>query len=153
MPNIATLLKSEITRLARKEIRGEVSMLKKASASHRRHIASLKRKISELERQVRHASRRQPAAADQESSSPKNRFSAKGLKSLRSRLGVSAADFAKLLGASMQSVYNWEHGKTTPRPAQVASIAALRSIGRREANQRLEATREDKKAARSRKKG
>lgn len=151
MPNIATLLKAEITRLARKEIRGEVDSLKKASTGHRRQIALLKRQIAQLERQVRTASRKPAAVADAQSESPKNRFSAKGLKSLRARLGVSAADLAKLLGASMQSVYNWERGKTMPRPSQVVSIASLRSIGRREAVRRLEEVSTDKKKARSRK--
>ena len=151
MPNIATLLKAEITRLARKEIRGEVDSLKKASAGHRRQIALLKRQIAQLERQVRLASRQPAAVAAAQSESPKNRFSAKGLKSLRIRLGLSGADLAKLLGASMQSVYNWERGTTTPRPAQVVSIAALRSIGRREAVRRLEEVGTDTKKGRSRK--
>jgi hypothetical protein len=41
----------------------------------------------------------------------------------------------------MQSVYNWERGQTIPRAAQVAAIAGLRSIGKREAMQRLEKAR------------
>jgi transcriptional regulator with XRE-family HTH domain len=54
------------------------------------------------------------------------------------RLGLSAADLARLLGVSMQSVYNWEHKKATPRKEQVAAIAALRSVGKKEARQRLD---------------
>jgi transcriptional regulator with XRE-family HTH domain len=55
-------------------------------------------------------------------------------------LGLSAVDLARLLGVSMQSVYNWEHKKATPRKEQVAAIAALRSIGKKEAHQRLDAS-------------
>jgi transcriptional regulator with XRE-family HTH domain len=62
----------------------------------------------------------------------------KGLVSLRKRLGLSAADLARLLGVSMQSIYNWEHKKASPRKEQVAAIAALRSIGRKEALRRLD---------------
>jgi len=42
MPNIAALLKSEISRLSRREIRKEVQPLRKAAAAHRREIAALK---------------------------------------------------------------------------------------------------------------
>jgi len=67
----------------------------------------------------------------------KFRFVAKGLRSQRARLGLSADEYAKLVGVSAQSIYNWEHGHATPRPAQVAAIARLRSIGKREARAQL----------------
>jgi DNA-binding transcriptional regulator YiaG len=38
----------------------------------------------------------------------------KEIKSLRKRLGISAVKFAKLIGSNMSSVYNWEHGYTSP---------------------------------------
>ena len=40
MPNIASLLKAEIVRLARKEVRNEVGSMRKSSATHRREIAA-----------------------------------------------------------------------------------------------------------------
>lgn len=66
------------------------------------------------------------------------RFSAKGLRSLRKRLGLSAEDFGRLLSVGAQTVYNWEQEKTSPRPAQIPVIASLRKIGKREALARLE---------------
>jgi hypothetical protein len=39
----------------------------------------------------------------------------------------------------MQSVYNWERKVAVPRASQIAAIAGLRSIGKKEALQRLEA--------------
>jgi DNA-binding transcriptional regulator YiaG len=36
------------------------------------------------------------------------------------------------------TIYNWEHGKSRPRKAQLASLAALRKIGKREAKAELE---------------
>ena len=39
----------------------------------------------------------------------------------------------------MQSVYNWERKVAVPRASQIAAIAALRSTGKKEALQRLEA--------------
>ena len=52
MPNIGTLLKQEISRLSRREVRTQVGATKSATAQHRRHIAALKRQVTKLERQV-----------------------------------------------------------------------------------------------------
>ena len=53
MPNIATVFKAEIARLARKEVRGDSEGLKKAVAAQRADIASLKRRIQTLEAMVK----------------------------------------------------------------------------------------------------
>ena len=45
---------------------------------------------------------------------------------------------AKLLGSSQLSVYKWESGKIRPRAKHLQAIAALRTMGKREANARLE---------------
>jgi DNA-binding transcriptional regulator YiaG len=138
--NLASTLKTEIARLARKEIKTQTDALRKASSSYRRDIAELKRQVAVLSRQLKKAGARPAvdtsAGSDETTSS---RFSAKGLKSLRARLDLSAADFGKLAGASAQSVYNWENGKTVPRATQVAGLVPLRSLGKREAQARLEA--------------
>ena len=141
MPNIASLLKSEISRLARREIRKEVGPLRKAAAGYRRDIASLKRTVSSLERRTKQLAKSRPSTGPHIDAEASTRFVAKGLVSLRKRLGVSANDFAKLLGVSMQSIYNWEQKKTTPRKEQIAAIVALRSIGRKEARARLDETK------------
>jgi DNA-binding transcriptional regulator YiaG len=75
------------------------------------------------------------------------RFVSKGLKSMRKRLGLSAAQLAKLVGVSEQSVYNWETKKAVPRREQFATIIALRGIGKREAHQRLSDAASAKPAA------
>ena len=43
MPNIAAVLKDEIRRLAKKEIKAQVGSTKQAVAQYRRDIAELKR--------------------------------------------------------------------------------------------------------------
>lgn len=143
MPNIASALRDEILRLSRKENRHQIAATKKAAAQHRRDIATLKRQVATLERQVRYlakrASRADTAPADAaDGDGVKLRFVAKGLRSHRTRLGLSAADFGKLVGASAQSIYAWEAGKTAPRREQIAKIAAVRTMGKRQAMQRLE---------------
>jgi DNA-binding transcriptional regulator YiaG len=141
MPNIGALLKQEIARLSRREIRAQVRPTKKASAQYRRHIAALRRQVATLERQVALLQRRVPdkaPATPNSSTVRKVRFVARGLKAQRNRLGLSAADYGRLAGVSAQSVYNWEQGHASPRPAQLTLIAALRGFGKREAQRRLE---------------
>lgn len=138
MANLASALKEEITRLARKEIRTQVDPLRKASANYRREIAELKRQIADLSRQVK-AAGKAPKATPNAPPAGNTRFSSKGLRTLRKRLGLSAAEFGLLAGASGQSVYNWEADKTLPREAQRAALASLRDLGKKEARARLEA--------------
>src|SRR5688572_4014217 len=53
MPNIGTVLKSEISRVSRKEVRGETQALKKSISQYRTQIADLKRRMQALEQQVK----------------------------------------------------------------------------------------------------
>ena len=134
MPNVASTLKAEISRVARKEVRSETNALKKAVIAYRHEIAALKRRTQALERLVRRESKTSagksnnsiPEQADQEV----RRFSAKGLRSQRKRLGLSAAEVGVLLGATAQSVYNWEQGKARPSAKHMSAVVALRTLGK-----------------------
>jgi DNA-binding XRE family transcriptional regulator len=139
MPNIASALKSEIARVARKEVKGEIQSLKKLSAQHRSHIAALRRKVTALEKLLRQASkgvRAQPAAAAAEGSEAGSlRFRAKGFAAHRARLGLSAAQAGAMLGVSGQTIYHWEAGKAKPRGRQMPAIAAMRKLSKSQARE------------------
>src|SRR5690242_15974593 len=100
MPNVALALKEEITRLARKELRAQLKVMKKASNRFRQDIAELKRQVAQLTQVASrlgknaNGANRQPEAVLR----GKPRFVAKGLRSQRERLGLSASDYAKLVG-------------------------------------------------------
>ena len=151
MPNIGTLLKQEISRLCRRQIRSEVTTVKKASAAYRRDIAALKRQVQALERKSAVLAKRAATVANAPASLPDRpvRFVAKGLRSLRTRLGLSAKQMSLLLGVSEQSVYNWEAKKATPRKEQLAAIIGMRDLGKREAQERLDALKSPRRAKRS----
>lgn len=139
MPNIAQVLKEEIARLARKEVRAETDSLKKTVSNQRSDIARLKREIATLQRQVKRSTKNVPAAPQAASQEDTGfRFSAKGLASNRERLGLSAEQYGALVGVTGQSIYKWEAGKARPRASQIPAIAQLRGIGKREAAKRLE---------------
>ena len=141
MPNIAAVLKEEILRLARKEVRRQTDALKRASAQYRKDMAEMKRRVSDLQRKVTPLEKqvlRGVAAPPAEDEGEHVRFTAKGLCSQRKRLGLSAADYGKLVGVTGQTIYSWEGQTSRPRKSQVARLASLRHLGKREALARLE---------------
>ena len=153
MPNIAVTFRQEIIRLARKEIRRETQVLRKASAQYRRLIAELKRETRKLRSDVlRFALQASGDAKPQvlEAESGNARFSAKSVIAQRKRLGFSAADYGKLVGVTAQTIFNWEHGTSRPRQAQINALGSLRVIGKREAVARLEQIHAPKKGRQGR---
>jgi DNA-binding transcriptional regulator YiaG len=141
MPNIATVLKSEISRLARKEIKSETGVTKRSSAQHRRDIAELKRLVNDLSKRLDFLERQEKRRVGERPSKEAAegvRFSPRWLKAHRERLGISAADYGKLVGVSGLTIYNWESGKAKPRQEGLAALAAVRGLGKREALKRLE---------------
>lgn len=143
MPNIASILKAEISRVARKEVRVEIETLKKASVAHRASIAELRRQVTVLEKDLRRVVKgavRSTAAFDsaaEAAGGTKRRFSATRLAAHRAKLGLSAAIYGQLVGVSGQTIYHWEQGKARPRAAQLESLAAVRGLGAREIAERL----------------
>lgn len=141
MKNIATALKSEITRLARKEMKADIGALKKVAASQRSEIAALKRRMADLEK----AAKRHAATAAKVSPPPEDvdagnlRFRATGFAQHRKRLGLSAREMGLLIGASAVTVYNWEAGKARPGANHLQAIATVRRMGKRAATRKLEA--------------
>ncbi|MFY9327772.1 MAG: helix-turn-helix transcriptional regulator [Georgfuchsia sp.] len=140
MSNMATLLKEEIARAARKEVRIETEKLKKSSAQYRSNIAGLKRRVTELEKQVSRLNKNatKTAVVPAAPSTPSRvRFSAKGLLAQRQRLGLSAADLGTLLGVSQQTIYNWASEISRPRQKQMIAIAGLRGLSKTQAQARV----------------
>ena len=141
MTTLAVVLKDEIRRLARKEIRIQTGKQARAVAQYRREIARLKRKQREHEKQIDllSAQIRKGGASSEEAPSHDNerRFSARSVKAQRRRTGLSAADYAKLIGVTPLTIYNWENNKSRPRNGQFQSLIALRGIGKREAQAKI----------------
>ncbi len=140
MSNFAAQLKTEISRIAKKESRAETLSLKKTNAQYRSEIAELKRRIASLEAAVKRLAKGQPKVTKTNEAPDETnalRFRADGFATLRKKLGLSGMEMAKLLGVSNQSVYHWESGKSKPRAAQLAAIAAARKLGKKEAAAKL----------------
>lgn len=142
MPNLTSVLRDEIGRLSRKAIRKETKTTRRISAQHRRTLAELKRQVDDLLRRLTflesQEKRRVSNATQTRDGAEKARFSPKWLKSHRQRLGLSAADYARLVGVSGLTVYNWEQGKSKPREQHMPRLAEVRALKKREAVRRLE---------------
>jgi DNA-binding transcriptional regulator YiaG len=140
MPNITVVLKEEIVRLARKEIRRQTNVLRRASAQYRKDIAEMKRRVANLQRKITPLEKQVLKTAPSEVTevdAQRVRFTAQGLRSQRKRLALSAANYGKLIGVTGQTIYSWEQETSRPRKPQVARIASLRHLGKREALTRL----------------
>jgi len=141
MPNIAAVLKEEIARIARKEIKPEIDSLKKSVSSYRTQIAELKRRLQEQERTIRalsRASSNSSPPSDSGESTQQLRFSPARFAAQRKRLALSAEMLGRLIGTTGQTIYLWERGTTRPNRENLAAIAALRGIGKRALAKRLE---------------
>ena len=161
MASLANALKEEISTLARREVRRQTAPAEQAMARCARDLAALKREVQALEHKLaslgtpqpgptvppkktsdrappnRRATSKVSATSTSAKPSPRSQFSGEALKAHRERLGLSADNYGKLLGASGLSIYNWEQGKTRARKSSVDAWSAIRSIDKREAAQRL----------------
>ncbi len=137
MPNLQSVLRQEIRRLARREVRSELEATKKAVAQQRREIAELKRRNTALERTVSdlqtRETKRLKAGPSQADLPQGTRFSVRSLKAQRRKSGLSQADYASLVGVSRATIYNWESGSTKPSGKHLAALVSLRGLGKREA--------------------
>jgi DNA-binding transcriptional regulator YiaG len=135
MPNIQSVLREEIARLAKKTIKAELESLKKASSHHRSEIAALKQRIIDLSRDVKRLSKQATNVAppDHPASNTNIRYSARSVAAQRRRLGLSAEQFGKLFGVTGQTVYNWEQDKARPKESQMPAIVAARKLSKSDA--------------------
>ena len=132
-------------RLARKEVRAQTSSARKsltqlraANAELKRETSSLRTKLARLERRSNSDAGRKPSADEPR----KMRFNAKGLATHRTKLGISAADYGKLVGVTGQTIYKWEQGGAKPRMSQLTALSSVRGLGKRAVLSRLEGSPE-----------
>ncbi len=146
MPNLANVLKEEIRRLARKEIKEDIARIRKDSAVLKRTAADLKRRVARLEADNKRlvaeaAKQRKESAQPVADESQGARISAKTIRQLRTKFKMSREQFGKLLGVSSQSIYQWERqeGRLALRDRTKQAVVEVRRLGAREAQTRLEA--------------
>jgi len=160
MPNVAKILREEITRLARKEMKRAVLDLKRDAVKNKKAVSAVNRRIASLEkmnRGVRAAIEGGKKAGAVEAAAPaaRMRFTGKTSLGLRRKLKLSQVEFGKLIGVSGQSVYQWERkgGRIKLRKKTMEALAAIKGIGAREARRRLGAATKSRRGPRKSKAG
>lgn len=138
---LAKVIREEIARLSKKEIRSSVSTLKGLVAKLRKDNAKLRRELVFIQRRIKAIevqSQKGLKTSVVESELPNTiRFSPSRVKSQRKKLGFSAADYGRLLGVHQLTIYKWEKGETKPQKSQLAKLLEIRGIGKKEALRRL----------------
>jgi DNA-binding transcriptional regulator YiaG len=135
MGKMEQTLKSEITRLAKKQVRAtclplarDVRWLKRTVSALRKTVAVLARLGTGLQAE-RQAQRAKLAVAPEEVKTA--RLSPLLVKELRARLGITQSGVATLVGVSASAVGSWEYAKAKPEGHNREALVALRKLGKR----------------------
>ena len=156
MPNLGVVLKEEIQRLARKEVRAAVTPLKKRVIELSRTNADLKRKVPQLEKTVarlnEEAKARQLQAVQKGGKAAAGtRVGPRSIAAQRKRLKLTREQFGQIAGVSSNTVYLWETGQVDPKEESRARIVRLRGLGAREARRLMGVASRDARNASARK--
>ena len=145
MSTLMAVMKDEIRRIARKEIRAATAGLKKDQTRFRKAVAGLRRQTKEHRStigqllQVATKQAKMATMAPEAAEGSKIWVTAKGIRAQRKKLKLSQAQFGKLIGVSGHTVLKWEHGSGTLkfRSRTRRVLLAIRGLGIREARLRL----------------
>jgi len=142
MGKLEGTIKSEIVRLAKREIRKtlvplrrDVRLLKSTTSQLRKTVLTLERIATQQQKELK--KRKVPLEATPEEVK-KSRFSPRLIRSLRKSLGISQKELATLAGVTVGAAHLWEKGKFGPKDEKKAIMVGLRKLGRREVRKLLE---------------
>ncbi len=142
MGKVEGIIKSEIVRLARREVRKisvplgrEVWSLKSAVSQLRKAVLTLQRITAQQQKELEKGEMPLQAAPEEVKVA---RFSPRLIRSLRGHLGITQKELAILTGVTIGAVHLWESGQFKPSEKKKAVMVALRKLGRREVRKLVE---------------
>jgi DNA-binding transcriptional regulator YiaG len=148
MGKVGSIIKSEIIRLARGEMRRvsiplgrDVRLLKKTVSQLRKSVLSLERFAAHQQKELSKREIRLEAPPEEIKHA---RFSPGLIQSLRRRLGITQKELAILAGVTVGAAHLWETGKFLPSGEKRGTIVALRKLHRREVRELLNQKRAGK---------
>lgn len=143
MGKMEQVMRDEIRRLARREIRAAMDTLVSDVRELKRGLSRLTKRVDSIERTAREHDRKiveetakLEAAPDEVESS---RMSPGLIRKLRKRFDLTQADLAALVDVSTPAVVFWENGRSRPKGENREALVALRKLGKREVQRLLEA--------------
>jgi DNA-binding transcriptional regulator YiaG len=136
MSNIAKALKAEISRISRKEAKSATGPMAKSTIGLKKIVADLKKRLAVLEKENKRllagVTKEKPVSSQEPTEETKKaRITSTTIRSLRSRLGLSQADFGKLAGVTTGAVYLWEkkEGPLNLRDKTKAALLSIKGMG------------------------
>ena len=145
MGKLEVTIKSEIVRLAKREMRKtsvplgrDVRLLKSTVSQLRKTVLSLERFAAHQQKELSKREIRLEAPPEEIKNA---RFSPGLIQSLRKRLGITQKELAILAGVTVGAAHLWETGKFLPSGEKRGAIVALRKLRRREVRELLDQER------------
>jgi DNA-binding transcriptional regulator YiaG len=136
---LESTIKSEIQRLAKREVRTTYIPLRKEIRAMRLRLSSLSKNFFSLNRLTKEQLQKVPKkgleATPEEVKA--SRITPDRIRRLRKKLGISMRELGILTGTSLSAVLSWEKGKFKPRREKKAALVALRKLRKREVRKLL----------------
>ena len=150
MGKVESTIKSEIMRLAKREVRGSFLPLRREVYSLRLKLSSLIKSFTAMERQAKEVLEEQAKKKLVLQATPEevkvSRLTPQRIHLLRNKIGISQKDLGTLLEVSIGTVGLWEKGKFAPSAQKKAALIALRKLGKREVKKLLAEKKQELKA-------
>ena len=141
MGKVGSIIKSEIIRLAKRELRKDSIPLKRDVRLLKNMISPLRKSVLTLEQfaahQQKELSKREMRLEAPPEEIKQSRFSPRLLQSLRKRLGITQKELAILAGVTVGAAHLWEKGKVRPKDTKKSVFVALRKLNRRQVRELL----------------
>jgi len=141
MGKIESIVKSEIQRLAKREIKSTFLPLRREVRSLRLKVSGLSKNFKVLNRLAKEQIIPMASEKFKLEASPEEvkiaRLTPARIRNLRKKLGISQRELASLTGASMGAVVMWEKGKFKPKADKKGALIALRRLGKRQVKRML----------------
>ena len=140
MGKLESTIKSEIERLAKREVRSTFRPLRKEVWGLRLKLSNLLKNFTVLDRLAKEASKGKSTDPKLEASPEEvksSRLTPDRIRNLRIRLGISQRELGILVGATIGAVLSWEKGKFKPRGDKKTALVALRKLRKRDAKKML----------------
>jgi len=134
MAKIEGVIKAEIMRLAKREVRSVFRPLKREVWQMSTKLSGLSKGFASLNRMAQelHLDEAKPKLEATPEEVKASRLSPKRISSLRRKLGISQRELGILIGASIGAILSWEKGKFRPKGEKKAALVALRKLKKRE---------------------
>src|SRR4030043_1598004 len=130
MGKLEVTIKSEIVRLAKREMRKtsvplgrDVRLLKSTVSQLRKTVLALKRFAAHQQKEL---GKRKILLEATPEEVKKSRFSPALIRSLRKNLGISQKELAILAGGTVGAIHQWESGMFKPSLKKKSVLVALR---------------------------